>query len=1148
MPNAIYNAEITATTTNGESQTSNKYFTKGNQYQILANFLTNEIFEVKETNKLDVIISTIDNKTVDGNIHYYLSDTNKRIVKRGSFNTNNPFVDWSDIQSGKYNISLYSIAPTLSDTASIDIRLYRISDPLPPCDEGIWLQHNEYIITKDNSIEIVYGAAFNSGEILYLLYNNDTIYEQRWIKTKAGIHKTRVFLPQNINNAKIVLYSINNYKTYECSATITRSKAIKTLNITAESFRDKIAPESKEVWKFKVSDNSGNGKESAMILNMYSHAIDKLKKHRFSLSFPSNDIPNILLSYFPNNTNNYFNYSKIPTLKNCDFYTTPQINTYNHHFGNKHRGIIAYGSSIKSKNSLRASNTELSSVRSKEIDIVEDVTHEASSSDESTYLNPVSINKSFDSLNITLRENESPLAFFRPMLTTDTLGNLTFSFTAPNVNTTWLFNAIAFNEDMVAADFVHKVIANKPIMVQPNMPRFLRNGDNAVIKATIMNNSDSTLVITTIIELFDPSTTKNIATHLQTDTIISTQSTIASIEINAPTNASMIGYRIKSFCDNFGDGEQSLIPILPATSPIIESTTFYMGTNERSYTQQLPSIPSEAKITLEFCENPIWYAVTALPGLNKNQSRTSISAAITIYSAAIADGIVRQNPQIANALYQWQHSDKSDSTLVSMLSRNQDLKNMLLTATPWIQYAENDTERMTHLLLLFDKKEIKSTLDKSIHQLATLQRNGGGWAWIAENENASTWATLSILEKLGHLKKLGFLPDNNDIHTMIKNAITYLDSYFTQQHKKYPKNDYSNYVLIRDFFSEYKQSTAASKVTTSTIQQIISNWRNYSLVKKASSAIILNNHNYNSTAREILKSISEFSQTTPSRGMWWPSIENSNTWDIDRIKAHTNILDAYAQITPSNNDIDKMRQWLIINKEANDWGNSLATSYVIYTLLNTGSRWTNKALGYEITLNNESINTSHFDKITGYLRSDISKQSPSNKKLVIVKHSNQPAWGAVYRQYNATMSDIKAVEGNDISIEKKILKLDANSNNWIEAKKFNIGDKIRIQLTIKTYRDFEYITITDERAACFEPCEQLPKPIFTEGIYFYRENRDDATNIFVTNLPKGTYLLNYDMFVNNEGEFSSGIATIQSQYAPQITAHSAGNLLYISSK
>ena len=179
---------------------------------------------------------------------------------------------------------------------------------------------------------------------------------------------------------------------------------------------------------------------------------------------------------------------------------------------------------------------------------------------------------------------------------------------------------------MEVASFARNVIANKPLMVQPNLPRFLRHGDNAVIKASVMNNSDSALIITTVIELFNTSTSKTFATYTQTDTIPAAQSVVANINVITPTDASMIGYRIKSYCDNFGDGEQSLIPILPATSPVIESTTFYMNPNEKSITIQLPSIPEDARVTLEFCENPTWYAVTALPGLRSSESRTAISA------------------------------------------------------------------------------------------------------------------------------------------------------------------------------------------------------------------------------------------------------------------------------------------------------------------------------------------------------------------------------------------------------------------------------------------------------------------------------------------------------------------------------------------
>ncbi len=1142
---AIYNAEIIATSPNGESQKTNKTFTNGNSFYIYVYGLEVASIEVMKQTKLNVTLNTLSNSSVDGTIYYSIINNDDKEIKKGSFSTTNPIVDWSDVASGEYEIKLYSIAPTATDTVTNDIRLYRLSDALPPIDKGIWLQHEKYTITKDNSVEFYYGSTFSDGDILYLLYDDKKIYDQRWIKAKAGIHKSRILLPKDINEATVKLIAVNDYNCYHTSAKIDRSNANNGITINAQSFRDKITPGSEEQWRFSITDTNGNGKEAAMILDMYSIAIEKINPHKFYLQFykPPYYV-NIDLPYFYDNSLHL--QSKIGNNSYCLDISIPRFNTYGNPLINtdaRYDYIMAMGVSSKSyANRLSGKVAGVSTVEEEVADAEGNVLGEVVESKKSHYAE-MSIDET-NSPNIPLRENETPLAFFRPMLTTDTLGNLTYSFTVPNANTTWIFNAIAYNKDLEVAHFARKVLANKPIMVQPNMPRFLRNGDKATIKASVMNNSDSVLIITTIIELFDPSTAKNITTHRQIDTIPASQSTLASVEIKAPIDATMIGYRIKSYCNNFGDGEQSLIPILPASSPVIETTTFYMGIDEKSYTQTLPTMPADARVTLEFCENPTWYAVTALPGLNKNQSRTSTSAAMAIYSAAIADGIVRQNPQIANAIYQWQHSDKSDSTLVSMLSRNQDLKNMLLSATPWVQDAENDTERMARLALLFDKKGNKTAIDKNIHLLATLQRTGGGWAWIAECDKASTWATLSILEKIGHMKKLGFLPDNKDLNSMTENALKYIDAEYAKLYKKYPKGDYSLYVFIRDMFPEHKQSTAAKKVTNATIQQIVGNWKQYSLVKKATSAIILNNNGYNSTAREILSSVTEFAQTSQSKGMWWPTIDNSSDWTIDKILSHANILDAYHQITPNNKDIDKMRQWLIINKEANDWGNSSATSYVIYTLLNTGTRWTRPSLGCEILLNNESITPTRFDNITGYVKTDISPLAPSGKKLTIAKHGEYPSWGAVYRQFNADMTDIKAVAGNDISIEKTLLK--KVGDKWIIATDYKVGDLIKIQLTIKAKRDIDYVTITDERAACFEPTEQLPKPIFAEGIFFYRENRDEATNIFVTNLPKGTYLLTYDMYVNNEGEFASGIATIQSQYAPQITAHSAGNHIIVS--
>ncbi|MBR5550642.1 MAG: hypothetical protein IKV83_01820 [Muribaculaceae bacterium] len=1134
-----FKVTITATSATGESQTALRRFSLGKQFYIVSTGAT--LIEASKSVNLNTKIKNINDESVDGKICYTLTNNKKEVIKEGGFETASPIVDWSKVPSGEYNIALYSLAPTATDTLNFDITIYRLTDATPP-QSGLWIQHAEYTITQGNSVDIYYGSAFESAEILYILYDENKILEQRWIKAKKGIHKTRVFMPQNCNKAKLSLYTVNNYKSFDYSTTILRTDGDKSIKITAESFRDKIIPGSEEEWRFSVTDNRGNGVGSAMIFDMYSIALENIKKHHFALSFPSKETPWLFRYSYLYPHENSISLSEKLSTPGCPQLIEPLLYTYSHRIGDSrkfgNRNMVLYGakdSSVNKEGMIVENEAQVVTAYG--------TTDQASRKKLSYAVQVVDDSAVKDVPNISLRENETPLAFFRPMLTTDTLGNLTFSFTVPNANTTWRFNAIAFNDDMEVASFARNVIANKPLMVQPNLPRFLRQGDNAVIKASVMNNSDSALIITTVIELFNTSTSKTFATYTQTDTIPAAQSAVANINVIAPTDASMIGYRIKSYCDNFGDGEQSLIPILPAISPVIESTTFYMNPNEKSITIQLPSIPDDARVTLEFCENPTWYAVTALPGLRSGESRTAISAINNIYSTAIADGILRQNPQIANAIYQWQHSDKNDSTLVSMLSRNEDLKNMLLSATPWVQNAESDTERMARLSLLFNKKDIKSALDKNIHQLAILQRNGGGWAWIDQNEKASTWATLSILEKLGHLKQLGYLPNNSKLNSMIENAIKFIDAEYAQQFKKSPKGNYSQYTLIRDMFPEYRQSTAAKKVTDATVQQIISNWKQYNIERKAISAIILNNNNYSTTAREILKSITQYSTTTPERGMWWPSIVNNSDSNYDKILAHANIIDAFHQINPSNPKIDLMRQWLIINKEANDWGNSFATSYVIYTLLNTGNQWATPTSGCEIKLGNKTVTPTHFEKVTGYLRTDISHLNPSDQKLTIATHSDNPSWGAIYRQFNASMSHINAVAGNDISIEKMMLKKVGES--WLPCNSFAIGDKVRIQLTIKASRQLEYITITDERAACFEPVEQLPRPIYSEGICFYRENRDEATNIFVTNLPKGTYLLTYDMYVNNAGEYSSGIATIQSQYAPQITAHSAGTLVII---
>lgn len=355
-------------------------------------------------------------------------------------------------------------------------------------------------------------------------------------------------------------------------------------------------------------------------------------------------------------------------------------------------------------------------------------------------------------------------------------------------------------------------------MAQPNLPRFLRTGDTATILASVMNNTDSAAVITTTVEIFDPVSGDVVQSTSHTDSIAAKGSAIVPVDITIPEGSNMTGYRIRSTSGNFTDGEQAVIPVLPSVTPVIDTMPFYMAPDSESMSMRLPDMPADARVTLQFCENPAWYCVTALPGLRSDDSQSALSAAAAIFSAAIAEGLMRDYPEIKEALRTWQESDRSDSTLVSMLERNADLKTVLLSSTPWMMDARSDTERMARLALLFDSKEIRRTYSNALDRLTKLSSKGG-WKWIEQADEPSLWITYNVLGMMGRLKQLGYLPNSGNLASLITEAVRYIDREAAAMYSRYPDSDYTDYVYTRLYFPETQQSSEAARVTAVTVQR-----------------------------------------------------------------------------------------------------------------------------------------------------------------------------------------------------------------------------------------------------------------------------------------------------------------------------------------
>lgn len=1151
IPYAVYHAEVSGMSVSGETQTAFTNFAMKSRYSITVSAPKN-IDITNPTSAIKIEVRDYKDSEIELPLEYKLSRDDKTITS-GELMINQKVLDLRSVASGVYTLTVSAKDSTLASPSSVEVTLYRPTDKnTPDAEKLLWYADSSVKVKEGESGSWLY--AVNCPTYLLLtLHTDTTIISREWVKAEAGMHTQKIDLPKGVEKAKLEISLTGNYLTASTTVTVESDLKEKELKFSAESFRDHLIPGSEERWKFRVTDESGSGVRSAVIMDMYNTAMDALATQRWEFYPRSEKISYRYLWQegisYPLSATEYASVNN-PKFRSGVGIIKPEFYTYG--FQNNLNAIRVRGYATESVSrgvmmSKVMKEVETEEASAEDMDGVVETALPTSGLDELGQSDQGSTEKDNGSPEV-YRDREVALAFFRPMLETDKNGDLSFTFTVPNANTTWGVRAVAYSDSLLSTSFAENVVANKPVMVQPNLPRFLRSGDKAIVKAMVMNNGESEQKIESEIELFTADG-RVVKTLKQSDMIGALSAATVRIEIEAPTDESFIGYRIKSTNGEFTDGEQTLLPVLPAESPVFNTYPFYLSPDSEVISMELPKKPADAKATLQYCNNPIWYVVTALPGILDINAKTANEAAASIFSAATAAGIVRDNPTIGKAIAEWNRSDRSDETLKSMLERNEDLKQVLLQATPWMLDASSDNARMARLSLLFDKDQIDKTIAANIETLKNLQCADGGWAWYSSYKESSQWATENVLLLLGDLFRAGYLPESKELRKMITKALEYIDRETSEDFNKYPEGDYRLYVILRDRYANFSGAPGVkSKIVAKTVKSIISKWKEGNVVSKAIDAQILQQHGHHKTAVSIIESLRQFAEYTPAKGMWWPSLDNMTVWSMGKIGCTALILKAFVTVEPTSADIERIRQWLIREKEAKDWGSSVTTTSVIATILSTSKSEMKPSGKFSISIGGKDVKTDMMEKYTGYLRQPVDWKSAEKTELKIKRSDKTPAWGAVYLRFTDTMKNVEAAGCEELTIDKKLV-VNTSADNGTPAVKYaeelTTGERVSVTLTINAGRDMDYVTLVDERPACFEPVEQLPVPLLSQGIYFYRENRDSETRMFIRHLPKGTYVLTYDVFVNNAGEYASGLATIQSQYAPQFTAHSGGTELTV---
>lgn len=752
--------------------------------------------------------------------------------------------------------------------------------------------------------------------------------------------------------------------------------------------------------------------------------------------------------------------------------------------------------------------------------------------------------------NITVREADVKTALWQPMLTSDASGNVSLEFDVPNFNTTWLVQAIAYNKEVHTTNFVERVLTQKPIMVRSSLPRFLRQGDKAQLAATLQNATDEATTIDAVIELFDPRTGEIIATRNFTEHVDAQSTRAVSIDWTVPDSTAFVGFRIKGASGQYGDGEQVMLPVLTTIQPVIETKPFYLeaGTNHHEVT--LPKFAKDARVTVEYCDNPVWYCVLALPTIFSDNYITSTAMAHSLFALDVAQGVAHSAPEIREAVMYWKQHDE-DSALVSMLERNKDLKINTLLQSPWLRDADRQTLRMQCLDELFDPEKTAKNRENIITHLAQLQNSDGGFSWInCPPRHSSVWATGEILELVGEINHLGYGSGDKRLQEMIDRAIDYYDREQLKMLRdmlKYDKDPYfhfNDYAYIRTLHPQHALPKANKDMLNKVLNAMEKQWqrRGITLRKKAYFAMTLERNNRHSAAASLIESIRQFSITKPELGTYWESPTERWSW-VDPVAVTSTILQAINEVDAKPGEVDGVRKWMLLMKQTNDWGSCSLAADAVYSLLRTGTQWLGVNPKPRVTIGGVELVPTQQTHYLGYMRAQIAPTTTGT--LTIDRQGNGPAWGAIYMQFSAPMIEVKAVAIDEISVEKSYLVYGPDGS-LAPATTLKVGDKVQVRTTIHTNRDMDFVTLIDERAACFEPVDQLSGYDRADNTWFYRETRDSQSRIFFTGLSRGTHVISYDVNVTAPGTYTAGIATIQCQYAPQMTAHSAGFSLHVT--
>jgi len=957
----------------------------------------------------------------------------------------------------------------------------------------------------------------------------------------------------------------------------------KKLSIETLTFRDLLEPGASQKWSFKIKGVHKEKATAEMLASMYDVSLDQFKPHDWKFN------PIQLPIYRTSNNLRAYGGFKTKKIRLKDytyrhFYeptnlVTAQFNWFGLSFRKWQRSLMM------SKRS--STNTVLESITTKDIGVFDSESQEIEEDEDALSVSDAKkIKEKLENIKVRTHFNET--AFFFPQLKTDKNGDVAFEFTMPEDLTTWKLQLLAHDKELNSTTETLTAVTQKKLMVQPNIPRFLREGDAITLSTKISNLTDAILQGKARLELTDAVTGKNIDELLynnqanQDFSVVKKGNTVVSWRLQIPENIKAVQYKIIAATSNFSDGEQNVIPVLSNRMLVTETLPLWVNGGEtKTYTlEKLKNNTSKSlqhhQLTLEMTSNPAWYAVQALPYLMEYPHECSEQTFARYYANQLASHIVNSNPKIKEVFNQWASSD----ALVSNLEKNQELKSIIIQETPWLRDAQSETEQKKRIALLFNLSKMKDNLEQSVNKLSKMQFSNGAFPWFAGSDYPNRNITQHIVQGFLHLQHLGVNIENSKIKKIIEKAQVYLDSELMKGYEqlllqaekikrqaktekegvvlaaKYmeKKHLYSfqlQYLYVRSFKSQTSTNKELERVIEYYLNQSVQYWKQENLYNKGLIALIQYRNKNHSLANDILKSLKENNITSDEMGMYWKENTASWNWYQAPIETQSLMIEVFSEVGNDFSRVDHLKKWLLKNKQTQQWKTTKATSEAVYALLLQGTDWLSIDEAVEVTIGKEKLDANTLQNVkveagTGYFKTswkghEITKE---RAEVTLVKKNKGIAWGGLYWQYFEDLDKIDLAT-SPLKINKKVFKKTNTANGPLLSEVDNtsvlkVGDLLTIRIELSTDRAMEFIHMKDMRASGLEPVDVLSGYRRQDGLGYYQSTKDASTHFFFDKIRKGIYVFEYDVRVSHHGNFSNGITTIQSMYAPEFGSHSKG--------